>query len=67
MGELVSQMSCCLCDYPHTGKTLTPGWYAEGISAKGCRAKRILCPKCLEKLGVKVTKGYAVEPSRRKE
>jgi hypothetical protein len=62
MGELVSRMSCCPCGQVHVGCTLTPGWFADGMSKLGFRATKLICPGCLEKMGVKSTKGYAVEP-----
>jgi hypothetical protein len=54
MGELVSQMCCCLCGDPHMGRTLTEGWFADGQSDKHYRAIKIMCPKCLARMGIKV-------------
>ena len=67
MSELVSVMSCCLCGAPHKGRKLNEGWFADGLSPKKQKADRLICPDCLNKMGVKVEKGYAVEPLKGSE
>jgi len=60
MGKLISEMCCCLCGAQHQGAKLQKGWFAEGVSAKGYKANKVLCPKCLKRAGVKINKVSAV-------
>ena len=43
----------CLCGAEHLGKQLKPGWYAIYKTKKRTKIDRVICPACLERMGIK--------------
>jgi DNA-directed RNA polymerase subunit RPC12/RpoP len=47
-------LRCSLCGQEHRGEDVKAGWFAEFKTDKMVKAKRLICPACLHRMGVKV-------------
>jgi len=46
-------LHCSLCGAGHHGKDVQPGWFAEFKTDKMVGIKHLICPNCLDRLGIK--------------
>jgi len=44
---------CSLCLAKHEGQPVKDGWFAAYKTDKRVKIKRLICPDCLDKLGIK--------------
>lgn len=43
----------CLCGAEHPGDYLKPSWYGIYKTSKRVKLERVVCPDCLQRIGVK--------------
>lgn len=47
-------MHCSICGAEHDDDRVKDGWFAVYKTDKRVKIKRLICPDCLQRLGVKV-------------
>ena len=46
-------LRCSLCGAEHPSEDVKSGWFAEFKTDKMVKVKRLICPACLQRMGVR--------------
>ena len=60
----LSVLNCQFCSKPHTRQILQQGWVTIEPSLNGNRARRVICPDCLLRMGIKPPRWSRKQPEK---